>query len=93
MKFKRIADIDTALRIYYTYPEIGNKEIQQLFGTIGKSTIIAHKKAVQVKQIEDNIRTSQKNTVNTECAFKVWGIDVDDLERRREKLKSLNLSA
>lgn len=93
MKFKAISNIETALRIYYTYPEIGNKEIRELFGTIGNSTIAAYKKAVIEEQIDRNVRTSRLNTVNTEVAFEVWGIDVTDLERRRAKLKALNLSA
>ena len=36
MKVKRITDIDTALYIYYRYPEIGNKEIKELFGGTDK---------------------------------------------------------
>ena len=38
MKVKRIADIDTALYIYYRYHEIGNEEIKELFGGLGCAT-------------------------------------------------------
>jgi len=31
------------------------------------------------------------NKVNTVIAFKVWGIDVNDLEKRIKKMKELNL--
>lgn len=93
MKFRSPADIDTALRIYYTYPEIGNKEIKELFGKIGPNTITKYKKAVQEVQAEREQLTAQSYTVNTELAYEVWGIDVDDLERRRKKLKELGLSA
>ena len=91
MKLKPFKDINTALRIYYTYPEISNKEIKELFGELGGSTISNYKKAVRDVQVERNVKTSQRNTVNTEVAYDVWGIDVKDLERRRDKLMLLGL--
>ncbi len=93
MKVKHITSMDEALRIFYTYPEIGNKEIRELFGNLGNSTISNYKKAVRAAQTERGVRTSQMNTVNTEIAYEVWGIDVKDLEIRREKLKNLGLPA
>ena len=90
MKVRKIADIDTALYIYYRYPEIGNKEIKELFGGLGSATLTKYKKAVQIKQ---NVKTSQLYTINTEMAYEVWGIDVAELEKRRDKLKKLGLSA
>lgn len=93
MKVKPITSIDTALRIYYTYPEIGNKEIKELFGATSNGTIKSYKNAVQEEQVNRGVKTSQMFTVNTEVAYEVWGIDVADLEKRREKLKKLGLSA
>ena len=92
MKVRKIADIDTALYIYYRYPEIGNKEIKELFG-LGSATLTKYKKAVQEEQIKQNVKTSQLYTINTEMAYEVWGIDVAELEKRRDKLKKLGLSA
>ena len=31
------------------------------------------------------------NKINTNIAYVVWGIDIADLERRRKKLRDLNL--
>ena len=93
MKILPIKDIDTAVRIYYAFPEIGNKEIRELFGNICSSTISKYKKAVQDVQTKNNIVTAGLNTVDTETAFTVWGLDIKDLERRRKKLKELGLSA
>ena len=92
MKVKPITDIDTALRIYYQYPEIGNKEIRELFGGLGNSTIANYKRAVIEKQAESGKLTSQLHTIDTETAYKVWGIDVDNLEKRRVKLQKLGLA-
>ena len=93
MKVKRIADIDTALYIYYRYHEIGNEEIKELFGGLGSATLTKYKKAVQEEQIKQNVKTSQLYTINPEVAYEVWGIDVAELEKRRDKLKKLGLSA
>lgn len=93
MKVKRITDIDTVLYIYYRYPEIGNKEIKELFGGLSSAALTKYKKAVQEEQIKQNVKTSQLYTINTEVAYEVWGIDVAELEKRRDKLKKLGLSA
>lgn len=91
MKVKPITSIDTALRIYYTYPEIGNKEIKELFGIKDSNTVCRYKKAVQAAQTERETKTSRMFSVNTEVAYEVWGIDVVGLEKRRKKLKELGL--
>lgn len=85
-----IKDLKTCLRIFYTYPEIGNSEIMQLFG-VGSGTATNLKKPVRIEQIKENVMVLDKHCVNTEVAFKVWGIDVDDIERRVKKLEKLGL--
>lgn len=91
MKKKMITSIDAALRIYYTHPEIGNKEITELFGEMSSSTISNYKKEAIKVQLEEGVRTACFNTVNTAVAYRVWGIDIADLEKRRTKLKKLGL--
>lgn len=91
IKVKQISSIDTALRIYYRYSEIGNKEIKELFGNLGNTTLSRYKEAVKQAQAERGIMTSCLYTVNTELAYEVWGLNVADLERRRKKLISLGL--
>lgn len=93
MKVKPFVSIDEAIRIYYTYPELGNKEIRELFGNLANSTISNYKKAVREVQIDRDVKTSQKDAVNTAVAYEVWGIDIEDLEQRRSKLKELGMSA
>ena len=88
--FKDLNSLKNCLRIYYTYPEIGSAEIKELFN-IGDTTAIRLKKAVQKKQIEDNVMVLDSHSVNTEVAFKVWGIDIEDIESRVKKLEKLGL--
>ena len=91
MKTKQIKNIETAIRIYYSCPEIGNKEIRELFGSLGNSTISKYKNEVKKQQVADEVKTMCLNTINTETAYKVWGIDIADLEKRRAKLKRLGM--
>lgn len=91
MKAKQILGIDIALRIYYSYPEIGNKQIRELFGNLSNSTVTKYKRAVVDRQIENNVKTMGLNTVDTITAYEVWGIDVNSLEWRRKKLQKLGL--
>ena len=91
MNIPQIADIETAIIIYYRYPEIGTKEISQLFCKHSKSTISRLKKLAQQQMLADNMYTLGMYKLNTKCAYKAWRIDVDDLEKRRNKLQKLGL--
>lgn len=73
--------------------EIGNKEIKELFAMSNSRTLARYKREVRQVQAQRGILTSQMHTVNTAVAYDVWGIDVADLEKRRDKLKKLGLSA
>ena len=91
MNIPQITSIDNALKIYYSHSEIGNKEITILFGRLSSATIAKLKKSVKVEMIKRDRLSYGINKVNTGIAYDVWGIDVDDLERRRKKLKALEL--
>ena len=87
-----IKDIPTAIRIFYEYPEIGNKEIRELFGGGSKSSIFHIKKLAEAKMAEKGVKSFTSYHVNTKCAYEAWGIDVDDLEKRYLKLKKLGMA-
>ena len=90
MKVKPITSVETALRIYYEYPEIGNAQMFELFGKkTSTGTLSKYKKAALEEQMENGVYTANISTVNTEIAYRVWGIDVEDLERRYKKLLKL----
>jgi len=91
MNIPQITDIDTAIKIYYRYPEISTKEITQLFNRHSKSTIIRLKKLAQKNMVENDVYSLGMYKINTVCAYRAWGIDVDDLEKRRNKLQMLGL--
>ena len=86
-----ITDLRNCLRIYYTFPEIGSAQIKELFG-IGENKACELKNIARKAQIENEIMVLDKCNVNTETAFKAWGIDIDDVEKRLRKLEKLGLS-
>jgi len=87
----QITNINTALAIFYNYSEIGNKEINRLFGARSSATISRLKKAVKAEMVKNDMPSFCTYKVNTAIAFQVWGIDIADLEERRKKIKELSL--
>ena len=85
--------IETAVRIYHEYIELGNTEIRCLFGNdIGTATIVRLKKAAFEAMAKADVRAITPYAVNTKIAFATWGLDITDLERRYKKLTSLGFS-
>lgn len=77
----KITSIETAVQIYYTFPELGTDEVIRLFGC-SKATATRMKKRVRERQIREGIITLSDANVNTKAAYKEWGLDIADLERR-----------
>ena len=87
-----LADAATCVRIYVENQEIGSKEIRELFGPIGSSTIARLKKDALKLMAEKKVIRFASHKVNTEAAFEAWGIDIVDLKRRFKELQKLKLS-
>ena len=69
MNIPQISNIDTAISIYYRYPELSTKEIAKLFNKNSKSTINRLKKIARKQMIEENICSYGMYKVNTKCAY------------------------
>lgn len=85
----RLTEPDKVLRIYYSNREIGNAEIQELFGGIGQATACKLKKRALDLMRERGVVRMGRHCVNTAVAFEAWGIDIAEIERRYAKLKKL----
>ena len=92
MNIPQITNIDTALAIYYNHVEIGNKEIKKLFGARSSATVARMKREVKTVMDRNGISSYSAYKINTIIAYQVWGIDVVDLEKRKQKITELNLS-
>ena len=93
LNIPQITSIENALRIYYRHPEIGNKQIIELFGNISHTTIAKIKKYVRDEMYQQEKISFGTNTVNTEIAYQVFGLDISDLEKRLMKLQELGLTS
>lgn len=91
VRVPQINDIAFAIKLYYSKPQIGSKDIHQLFPKSGDTTIWNLKKAVVEKMIEKGEMRYNGLLVSTKTAYETWGIDIDDLEHRYNKLKELGL--
>lgn len=89
VRIPQITSIPIAIRLFYEKTELTNNDIKTLFGQHANSTINGLKKLARQQMVEDNVIVWNAQRVNTVAAYKAWGLDIDDLERRNEKLKQL----
>lgn len=85
-----ITSLKTAVFLYHEKDELGNKEIRVLFGPLSNSKISELKKEVLKEMAIENKMNRQAHAVNTEIAYKVWGLDIEDMEKRLAKIQKLN---
>lgn len=85
-----ITSLRKAIELYYSRTELGNSDIEELFGKHSSSTIARLKSKARQKMIEQGTPVWNANRVNTTVAFEAWGLDVKDLEHRYKKLQELS---
>ena len=88
VRIPQIADLGTAIRIYYEKQFLSNADILEIFGGKHSSATIKRLKDLAMeKMLADNICVWNARMVDTETAFKAWGLDIASMERRYSKLK------
>lgn len=80
--------LEAAVRIYYEYIQIGNREIMELFG-VSDATALKLKKLAKEQMDAEGILPWNALQVETKAAYRAWGLDIADLEKRYNKLKKL----
>lgn len=85
-----VTSLKTAIELYYSRTELGNTDIEQLFGKHSSATVSRLKSKARQKMTELNTPVWNANRVNTEAAFAAWGLNITDLERRYKKLQELS---
>ena len=86
IRIPQIQSIDDALILYYSKPELENKDIRFLYGRIGSAKIAQLKELARAVMSEKGIEVLNNSRVNTKAAYVAWGIDIEDVEARQRKL-------
>ena len=86
-----ITSLETAIRLYYENLELGNTEIKELFRVASSKKILTLKQMAKKRMEEQDIPLWNALRVNTKTAYEAWGLDINDLERRYNKLQKLGL--
>lgn len=90
VRIPQIASIEVAIRLYYSRTELSNADMRELFGAnLSKNKASQLKKVAWEKMIEEKTPVWNAAFVNTDVAFRAWGLNIADLEARQKKLAAL----
>lgn len=92
VRIPTISSLETALKLYYERIELCNCDILELFGDLSTATVSRLKAKAREQMAADGVLSWSGFGVNTESAYRSWGIDIDNIESRYNKLKELNLA-
>jgi len=87
VRIPQITSVSIALRLFYARTALSNKDIKMLFGEHSSSTINGLKDLARQRMVEDKVPVWNAQLVNTESAYKAWGLDISNLEWRYAKIK------
>ena len=85
-----IRDLENAIRMYYSLYELRTTDIKALFGGISSGRAKDLKEYAKRYVKENGLPELNASTVDTEAAFKAWGLDISNLEMRHRKLMKLD---
>lgn len=88
-KAPNIKNIDLAVRLYYEKFELGTADIRAIFDAKSSATVTRLKKMVREEMAKSGRLAWNPYSVPTDIAFSTWGLDINDLERRRKNLIKL----
>ena len=83
------ADITKAVELYYSRAQLSSEDVSALFGGVSRATVCNLKQKARVLMKERGLPIWDSKHVETKTAFEAWGLDIDDLEKRFKKLRSL----
>lgn len=92
VRIPQIADLESAVNLYYRKPMLFNDDVKELFPTVrSNNTITKLKRKAREYMIENDIMPINALAVDTKAAFTAWGLDIHDMEYRLNKLRKLKL--
>lgn len=86
-----VADLEIALQLYYKRNELSTADICVIFKCSSPMARLLKQRGREQMEM-DKVPTWNPNYVNTEAAFRSWGLDVTKMQRNLERLRRLNLN-
>ena len=88
LRVPQIRSPETAIRVFYTQPQLGKKDAMAIFGC-SESTWYRLKRAALALMRERNVPQWNDRMVSTATAFEAWGVDVPKIEKGLERVRRL----
>lgn len=86
-----VTDTAAALKLYYEKRELSTKDVMELFG-VGRTKATRLKKMAKEEQQRSNAQAWDSTAVNTDCAFRAWGLSIRELEDKLGCIRRLRLN-
>ena len=85
-------DIEIAVRMYYERISLSCTDRQKLFNIKSSATVAKYRREVIEYFADKDVSPLHRNNkLDTYRAYEAWGLDINDLEKRLQKLRKLNL--
>ena len=85
-----VRSIERAVKLYYEKKELTNADIMDLFGVSKTKASFLKQRGLEEQQAR-NVPRWNGMAVNTACAYRSWGLDIDEMENALRKLRKLGL--
>jgi len=89
-RIKPLKDVGKAIEIYYKNPELKTCHIVELFG-VSLPTANRYLNVIIANMREQGLMNNGLHAVNTEFAYKQFGLDINKLEKSYKKLQEYGL--
>ena len=90
VRIPQVQDLETAIRLFYERNELSTQDIKTLFAcSVSTCSKLKHRAKEQMQ--EENTISWNASCVNTEAAFRAWGLDIAKMEQSLKRLRSLKL--
>ena len=90
VRIPQVKDIRLAVELYYSRLDLSNADIKDLFGNMSSTTVAKLKALAEKQRMDDGVAKWSANRVVTMCAYKAWGLDIEDLEKRVKALDRMS---
>lgn len=90
VRVPQVQSLGLAIRLYYEKVELSVADIVELFGCTRPTARKLRLRGREEMEASGTPTWNEQN-VNTECAFRAWGLDIEKMEHSLQRLRRLKL--